>query len=54
MSNSRAKFLDKIDLYGTGVYSYNFEGRNKVHSVMGVFISLGVWVFIIYFLAKQA
>ena len=36
-------------MFGSKVYSYNFEGRTSVHSVMGVICSVWVRLFALYF-----
>jgi hypothetical protein len=44
---------DKLDMFGTSVYTYNFEGRNNVHSLMGVFCSIFVRCFALFFLYQK-
>jgi hypothetical protein len=40
---------DDLDLYGSKVYAYNFEGRTNINSLMGVIVSIIVYVFITNF-----
>jgi hypothetical protein len=44
---------DDIDLYGSKVYSYNFEGRSNINSLMGVVVSIAVYLFILNFTVNQ-
>lgn len=41
--------MDKWDLYGSKVYTYNFEGRKNINSLMGTIVSVGVYIFILKF-----
>jgi len=43
------KWMDETDMYGSKVYSYNFEGRQNINSIMGVIASLVVYAFAISF-----
>ena len=45
--------MDSFDMFGTRVYSYNFEGRESVHSVMGVMCSCIVRLFALYFFYEK-
>jgi len=47
------KWMDSTDLYGSKVYSYNFEGRQNINSLMGTIVSVGVYVFILRFFVDQ-
>ena len=49
MGRSYEKMADKWDMFGTKVYSYNFEGRESVHSIMGVMCSTIVRLIALYF-----
>jgi len=41
--------MDSLDLYGSKVYAYNFEGRTNINSLMGVIVSVLVYIFILNF-----
>ena len=47
------KFLDNVDLYGSGVMQQNFEGRNNIHSSVGVGFSILVYVFMVIYLTNS-
>jgi len=51
-SNKMDKFLDKVDLYGSVVMQQNFEGRNAVHSSVGVAFSILVYCFMVIYLTN--
>jgi len=51
--SSMQNCMDSIDLYGSKVYSYNFEGRQNINSLMGTLVSIGVYLFIIIFIKDQ-
>jgi hypothetical protein len=34
------RWMDSTDMYGSTVYSYNFEGRKNINSLMGTIISI--------------
>jgi len=43
--SSMIKWMDNLDMYGSKVYSYNFEGRKNINSIMGCIASIGVYIF---------
>ena len=45
--------MDSLDLYGSKVYTYNFEGRKNINSLIGVITSVGVYLFILNFFVNQ-
>ena len=45
--------MDKWDMYGSKVYTYNFEGRSNINSLMGVITSILVYIFVINFLVTS-
>jgi hypothetical protein len=45
--------MDDNDMYGSKVYSYNFEGRSNISSTIGVLVSIIVNIFMIKFLVEQ-
>jgi hypothetical protein len=47
------KKMDDLDMYGSSVYSYNFEGRENINSLMGTIVSIVVYIFTLKFLIEQ-
>ena len=45
--------MDEYDMYGSKVYSYNFEGRTNINSVISSIVSLFVYIFVLKFLVEQ-
>ena len=42
-------FFDRLDLFAKEVPKFNFEGREKIHTHIGLITSLGVYMCVIAF-----
>jgi hypothetical protein len=52
-TSAGVKRMDSLDLYGSKVYTYNFEGRKNINSTIGVIVSVAVYLFILNFFVNQ-
>ena len=47
------KWLDSQDLFAASVKSFNFEGRQRVHTPLGIFVTFMYTVFLYSYGAKM-
>jgi len=40
-------WLDRFDFYSRDVNQFNLEGRSKVHSILGVSVTILAWVLVL-------
>ena len=41
--------MDKLDFYGAHISRFNFEGRNRIHSPIGIFCSVFTLIILAFY-----
>ena len=51
--SKRTMCLDSLDWFAVPVHSFNFEGRRKIYSPMGIFCSVMIYIIMLMMIADR-